>query len=129
MFTRLQWALLQPFLKNKEDSSAGKVADVAEDIPGRLGVALAETQLFFHRAQQAGAARMQNPSFDFFALLAIAVQEAVHKLLDAFANHFGDVFVEDELEARVEQLEDHDGEGGGETARFRDQHLWADPPL
>ena len=36
-------ALFEPLLEDKEDGGAGKVADVGEDIPGRLGIAPAKT--------------------------------------------------------------------------------------
>jgi len=43
VFTRFQGAFFQPLLKNKEDRGAGKVANVPEDVPGGLGVALAQS--------------------------------------------------------------------------------------
>src|SRR2546429_1578444 len=46
-----------PFLKDEKNGRAREVPDVAEDVPGRLCVALAQAQLRFHISEQSRAAR------------------------------------------------------------------------
>jgi hypothetical protein len=123
VFAGFQRALFQPLLKNKEDGGAGKVADVPENVPGRLRVALAETELLFHRAQQARAARVQNPSFNLFAFLAVPIQKPVDELLDALANHFRHVFVENDVESGITQIKSHRAQRVWKGVGFRHQDL------
>src|SRR2546429_3773097 len=71
-----------PFLKDEKNGRAREVPDVAEDVPGRLCVALAQAQLRFHISEQSRAARVQDPSLDVLLFPSIALEESLHQPAD-----------------------------------------------
>ncbi len=107
VFARFERALFQPLLQDEKNRGAREIADVAENIPGGLCVTFAKAQFFFDIAQQARAARMQNPSFNVFLFAAVAFEEAVHQAANLPADHLGDVFREQNVESRITQVETH----------------------
>ena len=118
MFAGGEGSLLEPLLKNKENSSARKVADVAENVPGRLCITLAETELLFDVAQKARAAGMEDPALDVFATLPVALEETVYEVLNLGTNHFRDVFGEKDVETGVAEIETHSTERVRECVGF-----------
>ena len=73
----LQRALFEPLLENEEDGGAGEIADVAEDVPGRLRLAFRQAERDFDVSEKARAAGMQDPALDVLLRQAVAVEEAV----------------------------------------------------
>src|SRR5262245_52052632 len=55
-FIFLERALFQPLLKDKKNRSAREIADVAEDVPRRFGVAIVQSEGLLHIAEQPRAA-------------------------------------------------------------------------
>lgn len=121
VFAGRQGALLEPFLKDEENGGAGEIADVAEDVPGRLGVALTETELLLDVAEEASAAGVEDPAFDVLTGFAVALEEAVDEIVNAFADHLRDVFGEEDVESGITEVEAHGAEGIGEGIGFGDK--------
>src|SRR4029077_3631473 len=67
----------EPLLQNKENRGAGKISNVAQNVPGRLGIALAAAEIFLYFPQQTRAAGMENPAADLFARHAVAGKKTV----------------------------------------------------
>src|ERR1700692_4299108 len=107
---RLKWPLFQPLLQDEEDCGAGEIADIAENIPRRLRLALRQSQRNFDITKETRAARMQDPALDVFLLQAVALEEAVNKALDFCANHFRKVFGQQDVKSGIAQVEAHGAE-------------------
>src|ERR1700751_942010 len=64
---------------------------------------------------------MQDPAFDVLLRQAVAFGEAGNEALDFGPDHFGNTFVEENMEARIPQVETHGTERIGERVGFGDE--------
>src|SRR5208337_232979 len=118
IFAGLEGAFLKPLLKNEEDGGAGKVADIPEDVPGRLGIALAKAEFFLDVAEKARAAGMKDPTLDVALDSAATREEIVDQTLDFGANHLWHVLGEKNVEAGIAEIEAHGAQGIREGISF-----------
>src|ERR1043166_461684 len=116
--------LFQPFLKDEQNSGAGEIANVAENIPGWLGVALGQSQSFLNIEQQTRATGMQDPTANLVASHAVTRQEAVHERFYLFTDHFRNIFRKQYVKTRILQIESHGAERIGESVCFRNKNAW-----
>ncbi len=121
--TWFQGPLFQPFLKDKEDRSARQVAYIAQDIPGRLGLALGKAESDFDISEEARSTGVENPAFDILKFLAVALEKSVNQFADFFADHFRDVLGEQDVKAGIAKVETHRAKGIGKSVRLRDHDL------
>jgi hypothetical protein len=80
---------------------------------------LFQAELGFDVAQQAGAARMQNPSFDILALFSAALQKSIDQLVDFRANHFRHILGQQDVKSGIPQVKAHGAERVWKGVCFR----------
>src|SRR6267143_1105792 len=99
--TGLERSFFHPLLQNEKDRRAGEISHVSENVPGWLGVALAQTKLRLDVSEQPRSTRMQNPAFDLLALPAVAIEEALYQPADPCPDHFRNVFCQQDVESGI----------------------------
>src|SRR5262249_17735823 len=122
--TGLKRPLFEPFLEDKEDGRARKVADVAENVPRRLSVLVRQAERLLYVRKQSRTARMQNPTLNLILRQAAAFEKAIHKFAHAGADHFRYVFRKQNMEARIAQVKAHGIKRIRERVRFRGENFW-----
>src|ERR1700757_3370848 len=65
---------------------------------------------------------MENPTLDVLACFAVALQEAVDKFLDLRANHFRNVFRQQDVKTGIAQIETNGPQRIRECVGLRDQY-------
>src|SRR5258705_1069062 len=68
---------------------------------------------------------MQDPTLNVFAVLTVTVQKPVNEFLDSRANHFRNVFGQNDVEAGVSQVKSHGTKRVWKRVSLRDQDLQA----
>src|SRR5579871_2301270 len=96
-----------PLMKYKQDRSTGKIAIIAQDVPGRLNLTRAQPELLLHIAQQFLASGMKNKGTKIFASERMPTKQAVDKRSDFFANDLRHFFREHDMKAVVLQVKSH----------------------
>src|SRR5205807_1842895 len=77
----------------------------------------------FDVAEQAGSAGMQDPALDLFAFPSVALQKPFDQPPDFSPNHLGNLFVQNNVEAGVAEVESHGEKRIGKGVSLRDQNF------
>src|SRR5207237_10814207 len=115
--------LFEPFLKDKKNRGAREIPDVAENIPGRLRVALARAQFRLDVAEQARSTGMQNPAPYRFALSPVTFEKSFDQAANFPADHFGDLFVQNNVESGIAEIKPHRKKRIRKGVRLRNQEF------
>ena len=66
---------------------------------------------------------MQNPALDLLALPAVAVEEALHQPADLSADHFRNIFCQQDVESGIAQIKAHRSQRIGKRVSFCFENL------